>query len=46
MYVETDPPATAPALEGWFEAKVVARAAGVAIFAELLALMLARRQRW
>ncbi|MCA8394985.1 phage integrase family protein [Burkholderia vietnamiensis] len=36
------------ALDGWFDAKVVARlaAAGVTTFAELPALMRARRQRW
>ncbi|WP_175914687.1 phage integrase family protein [Burkholderia metallica] len=36
------------ALDGWFDAKLVARlaTAGVATFAELLALMRARRQRW
>ncbi|WP_431229157.1 phage integrase family protein [Burkholderia contaminans] len=36
------------ALDGWFDAKLVARlaAAGVATFAQLLALMRARRQRW
>ncbi|WP_333994528.1 phage integrase family protein [Burkholderia orbicola] len=36
------------ALDGWFDARLVARlaAAGVATFAELLALMRARRQRW
>lgn len=35
-------------LDGWFDAKLVARlgAAGVATFAQLLALMRARRQRW
>ncbi|WP_175905992.1 phage integrase family protein [Burkholderia seminalis] len=35
-------------LDGWFDARVVARlaAAGVTTFAELLALMRARRQRW
>ncbi|MBM5621908.1 site-specific integrase [Burkholderia pseudomallei] len=36
------------ALDGWFDARVVARlaGAGVTTFAELLALMRARRQRW
>lgn len=36
------------ALDGWFNARVVARlaAAGVTTFAELLALMRARRPRW
>ncbi|KWD73793.1 site-specific integrase [Burkholderia ubonensis] len=36
------------ALDGWFDAKLVARlaAAGVDTFAQLLALMRARRQRW
>ncbi|RXV64124.1 integrase [Burkholderia stabilis] len=35
-------------LEGWFDARLVERlaAAGVATFAQLLALMRARRQRW
>lgn len=35
-------------LDGWFDARVVARlaAAGVTTFSELLALMRARRQRW
>ncbi|RQT22119.1 integrase [Burkholderia contaminans] len=35
-------------LEGWFDARLVARlaAAGVTTFAQLLALMRARRQRW
>ena len=35
-------------LDGWFDARLVARlaAAGVTTFAELLALMRARRQRW
>ncbi|WP_423383534.1 phage integrase family protein [Burkholderia sp. LMG 32019] len=35
-------------LDGWFDAKLVARlaAAGVDTFAQLLALMRARRQRW
>ncbi len=35
-------------LDGWFDARLVARlaAAGVTSFAELLALMHARRQRW
>jgi len=35
-------------LDGWFDAKLVARlaAAGVGTFAQLLALMRARRQRW
>ncbi|KUZ97529.1 integrase [Burkholderia ubonensis] len=35
-------------LDGWFDARVVARlaGAGVTTFAELLALMRARRQRW
>ncbi|AOI94154.1 integrase [Burkholderia pseudomultivorans] len=35
-------------LDGWFDARVVARltAAGVTTFTELLALMRARRQRW
>ncbi|KWN65893.1 phage integrase family protein [Burkholderia stagnalis] len=35
-------------LDGWFDAKLVARlaAAGVATFAELLALIRARRRRW
>lgn len=36
------------ALDGWFDARLVARlvAAGVTTFAELLALIRARRQRW
>lgn len=36
------------ALDGWFDTRVVARlaAAGVTTFAELFALMRARRQRW
>ncbi|MGY4837947.1 phage integrase family protein [Burkholderia pyrrocinia] len=36
------------ALDGWFDARVVARlaGAGVTTFAELLALMRVRRQRW
>jgi site-specific recombinase XerD len=35
-------------LDGWFDARLVARlaAAGITTFAELLALMRARRQRW
>ncbi|WP_232427477.1 phage integrase family protein [Burkholderia ubonensis] len=41
-------PQPSHALDGWFDAKLVARlaAAGVATFAELLALIRARRLRW
>nr|WP_249192495.1 phage integrase family protein [Burkholderia cenocepacia] len=41
-------PQLAHTLEGWFDARLVERlaAAGVATFAQLLALMRARRQRW
>ena len=41
-------PQPAHTLDGWFDAKLVARlaAAGVATFAELLALIRARRRRW